>query len=135
MDIIELFVIGLIPILTGSFGAYLVGSFMLKKVKAEIPDLILESFDVITPELPKILAKEEVRQFVYSLGVLAGNGAKSGALGSMGKGKFKFENLLAEFAPQVIGQILPTIFPGMQQQQGEQPQPQQQQNRQVDVWK
>ena len=131
MEIIELLVIGFIPILTGSLGAYLVFSFMFKKAKSEIPDFILENLDVIVPELPKLLAKDEVRQFVYSLGVLAGNGAKAGALGQVGKGKFKWENLLAEFAPQVISQVLPSIFPGMNQQPGEQ---QQLPSRQVEKW-
>ena len=68
--------------------------------------MILEIIDEITPELPKLLAKEEVRQFIYSLGVLAGNGAKAGALGNVGKGKFRFNDLLGgligEFAPQII---------------------------------
>ena len=115
--------------MSGIIGAYLTLSYMLRKVKAEIPDILLENFEVILPELPKFLAKDEVRQFVYSLGVLAGNGAKAGALGSVGKGKFKFENLLGEIAPQIIGQILPQIFPGMNQQQGEQ---QQQHPRQIE---
>ena len=118
--------------LSGSIGAYLTLSYVLKKVKAEIPDILLENFEVILPELPKFLAKDELRQFIYSIGVLAGNGAKAGALGSVGKGKFKFENLLGEIAPQIIGQILPSIFPGMNQQQGEN---QQLPNKQEAAWK
>jgi len=121
MEIYEIFLIGLIPMLSGSIGAYLTLSYVLKKVKAEIPDILLENFEVILPELPKFLAKDDLRQFIYSIGVLAGNGAKAGALGQVGKGKFKWENLLAEFAPQVIQSILPKILP-MNQQQGEQQQ-------------
>ena len=121
MDYFELVVLAFIPLIMGGIGAYFVGSVWLKKVKSAIPDILLDNLDQILPELPKLLAKDEVRQFVYSIGVLAGNGAKAGALGQVGKGKFKWENLLAEFAPQVIQSILPKILP-MNQQQGEQQQ-------------
>ena len=117
----ELVVLAFIPLVMGGIGAYFVGSVWLKKVKSAIPDILLDNLDQILPELPKLLAKDEVRQFVYSIGVLAGTGAKAGALGQVGKGKFKWENLLAEFAPQVIQSILPKILP-MNQQQGEQQQ-------------
>ena len=84
-----------------------VGFFYIKnKIKNEASTMILDIIDDILPELPKLLAKEEVRQFIYSLGVLAGNGAKAGALGNVGKGKFKFEDLLGslvgQFAPKII---------------------------------
>jgi len=77
--------------------------------------MILDTIDEIMPELPKFMAKDEVRQFIYSIGVLIGNGAKAGAIGNAGKGKFKFENLLGDIAMQVAPSIIQKIVPSLTQ--------------------
>ena len=88
-------VLAVIGVVSGFIGVT-VGFFFIKnKLKNEASAMILDLIDELTPELPKILAKDEVRQFIYSLGVLAGNGAKAGALGGISKGgKFRFEDIL-----------------------------------------
>ena len=95
-------VIGVIGVVSGFIGVY--GGFLIieKRLKRDASNMVLDILDDLTPELPKLLAKEEVRQFIYSLGVLAGNGAKAGAFGTAGKGKFKFEDLLGQILPQVL---------------------------------
>ena len=115
MSYVDMLLTGLIAFLSGRIGAYVILKLTLNKAKNELPDMILDLIDEIVPVLPKVLAKDEVRQFVYSLGVLVGNGAKSGALGQTGKGKFKFENLLGEIAQAVAPQIVQKalkIIPG-----------------------
>jgi len=96
-------VIGIVSGFLGVYGGFL---YVQKKVKAEASNMILDILDDLVPELPKLLAKEEIRQFIYSLGVLAGNGAKAGALGQTRGGKFKFEDLLGQILPQVLPKLL-----------------------------
>ena len=116
MSILDIGITVAITLLTVVIAGYVLAQRTLKQVKNELPDLILGCLDEIMPELPKLLAKEEIRQFVYSIGVLAGNGAKQGALGNVGKGKFKFEDLLGgilqEVAPAVVGKVLGAVTKG-----------------------
>ena len=116
MDISSIIITVAITLLTVVMAGYVLIQRTLKQAKNELPDLILGCLDEIMPELPKLLAKEEIRQFVYSLGVLVGNGAKQGALGNVGKGKFKFEDLLGgilqEVAPAVVGKVLGAVTKG-----------------------
>ena len=103
-------VLALIGVVCGFLGMYVGFLYIEKKVKNEASDMILTIIDDLAPELPKLLAKEEFRQFVYSVGVLAGNGAKQGALSGMGgKGKFNFNALLGTVAEAVLPQVLPGI--------------------------
>jgi len=128
-------VIAVIGIASGFIGVYVGFLFIQKKVKSEISDMVLNVIDDITPELPKILAKEEVRQFIYSLGVLAGNGAKQGALsGISGKGKFNFNTLLGTVAEAVLPQVLPGIVGKVAGMVGGAAGNQQQQGQEVEKW-
>jgi hypothetical protein len=103
MSEIVLAVIGVASGFIGVIGGFF---YVERKIKSDATNMILNVLDDLTPELPKLLAKEEVRQFIYSLGVLAGNGAKAGALGGVGRGKFKFEDLLGQILPQLLPKIL-----------------------------
>ena len=97
--------------------------------------MLLDIIDELTPELPKILAKEEFRQFIYSVGVLAGNGAKQGALsGISGKGKFNFNTLLGTVAEAVLPQVLPGIVGKVAGMVGGAASNQQQQGQEVEKW-
>ena len=121
MSIVDILILSFIAMLSGGIGAYVILKMGLKKAQNELPDMILDTIDQIMPELPKFMAKDEVRQFIYSIGVLVGNGAKAGALGNTGKGKFKFEDLLGglvqQFAPAIIQKVIPNIGSGEQQTQ------------------
>ena len=118
-----------IPFVMGAIGTTVGGYFIIKKVKSQAGNIVLDLIDEITPELPKLLAKEEVRQFVYSLGVLAGNGAKSGVgLGTKG-GKFKFEDLLLMGAQAILPQIVQKVGGAIVEGSQGQEQPQQQEGK------
>jgi len=127
MNIWELLCTSLIGVLSASIGGYIVFNLSLKKLKTQIPDLLLNFLDDLEPELPKILAKPQVQSFVYSIGALIGNGARAGAGFGGGKGKFKFEDLLARVAGKLVDSFLPDGGgqPPGEQQPGEQQQFQQ----------
>ena len=120
----DMILTAVIATLCGSIGAYAILKLTLKKAKSELPDMILDLIDELTPELPKLLDKDEVKNFVYSLGVLVGNGAKSGAFGNVGKGKFKFQDLLMgvaqQVAPAIVQKIIPAIGSAVEGQQSQQ---------------
>jgi len=70
-------------------------------------DKILEYCDIV---LDGVTQDTEMQKKVYLMGVLIGNGIKSGAGFAGGKGKFKFQDL--------IGMALPQLFPNLFKGQG-----------------
>jgi hypothetical protein len=112
MAIVDTIATALIAVSSGAIGAYVTSFLIIRKVKNGAVDMVLNFIEDISAEFPKLLAKPEVQQFVYSIGVLVGNGAKSGVGLSTKTGKFKFEDLIG----MAIGQLLPKILPGAGEQ-------------------
>jgi hypothetical protein len=94
-EIVIYSVIGVIGIVSGFIGVIAGASLMLKRLKQEIPNIVLDSIEGFMPELPKLMATEEFRQFFGAIGALIGSGARGQLLGGKG-GKLKFEDLLIQ---------------------------------------
>ena len=105
MPLIEVVLTGIIAFLSGSIGATVAGYFLIKKLKTEASDIIFNILNDSLVELPKLMARDDVRQFIYSIGVLIGNGAKSGIGLSKTGGKFKWEDLLGQIIPNILPQV------------------------------
>lgn len=101
-----------IGIVSGFIGVTLGAIFMLNRLKNDLPNIIIENIEELTPELPKLMSNEAFRQFVYSIGLLIGNGAKSGVGLTTKGGKFKLEDLIGlgiqTFLPKIMQQVAPT---------------------------
>ena len=46
-----------IPFVMGAIGTTVGGYFIIKKVKSQVGNIVLDLIDELTPELPKLLAK------------------------------------------------------------------------------
>jgi hypothetical protein len=111
MSVQDTFLLGLTSFLSGSIGVTVGGFLMWRKVKREAPDMLLNLIDDITPELPKLMANENLKQFIYEVGLLVGNGAKQGlGLPGAGKGgKMKLSDLIMTGAMAFLGNKIPGL--------------------------
>jgi hypothetical protein len=86
-----------IGILSGAIGAYLAINYGLKKAKAELPNMLLEAFDILGKETAQ---NKDLQATFYNIGLLIGNGAKQGiGLSPQGKGQKGLMGLITQFAP------------------------------------
>lgn len=88
----------------------LIGSltiFFLAKRAFSHEKILDISQKVIDETLDRMVNVPELQKRVYMLGVLVGNGVKSGIGIGTKRGKFKFEDLLAEGASILLQTVLP----------------------------
>jgi len=97
-----------IGILSGAIGGYVAINYGLRKAKAEIPDIILQGFDILGKETAQ---NKDLQATFYNIGLLIGNGAKQGiGFAPAGKSQKGLMGLITQFAPM--------FFKGMNPQQG-----------------
>lgn len=97
MQTIETLLIGLIPSLTSIIAAYVI---LKKTINTERILTISEDL------LDEITQNAELQKKIYVLGVLLGNGIRSGVgIGTKG-GKFKFEDLIGQALAGILGKAL-----------------------------
>jgi len=86
---LEVFIGGIVAFLMGIGGAYIAFKTMLKT------DKILDiSEDIVSNTLNNMLTDVEMQKQVYSMGILLGNGLKTGLGLKQGRGKFKMDDLI-----------------------------------------
>jgi hypothetical protein len=104
----------LIGIISGAIGGYVAINYGLKKVKSELPNILLEGFDVLGKETAQ---NKDLQATFYNIGLLIGNGAKQGiGISPAGKGQKGLMGLITQFAPM--------FFKGMNPNSNDSQQPQ-----------
>lgn len=92
---------------------YIVGKRLLRETKTDLKQQILDVtpdlIDFLLGEVEHYIASPEGAKVIYSIGGLIGNGAKQGLGLTSGRGKFKFEDILAQIAGGFIQRYVPAM--------------------------
>lgn len=101
----------LIAVLSGSIMSYIMAKIMVKNVKKEAEPMIDKAYTQVFTKFRAFLNEEDGQKMIYSLGVLMGNGARTGLGIQKTGGKFKIQDLIM----QGVGQYIQSKIQGVAQ--------------------